>query len=272
MAKQLNIYSTRSSVSSKFDIRIQFEEGLSARQRKAFSKAADRWSKIIVGNLAPVMVEGERIDDLLIIAKGSDIDGRRGILGQAGPTHLRENDHLPARGLMSFDIADLKAMEDDGTLADVICHEMGHVLGVGTLWKRNKLVRGIGSNDPIYIGKHASREYGKLKGQSKNIFVPVANTGGPGTRDAHWREEVFGNELMSGFISSRGNPISRTTVASLKDIGYEVDLDKAEAYELPSWEDLVEIGAGSALRIKEHGGHGMMFIPDQEVLSKDALL
>jgi hypothetical protein len=35
---------------------------------------------------------------------------------------------------MSFDTADLDRMEADGCLQDVILHEMGHVLGFGTLW------------------------------------------------------------------------------------------------------------------------------------------
>jgi hypothetical protein len=39
---------------------------------------------------------------------------------------------------------------------------------------------------------------------------------------------------MSGFISASGNPMSRVTVASLGDLGYAVDLDAAEPYELPN--------------------------------------
>ena len=38
---------------------------------------------------------------------------------------------------MSFDTADLARMEADGSLTDVILHEMGHVLGFGTLWSRH---------------------------------------------------------------------------------------------------------------------------------------
>jgi hypothetical protein len=72
--------------------------------------------------------------------------------------------------------------------------------------------------------------------------VPVENTGGPGTRDGHWRESIFRNELMSGFIGASGNPISRVTVASLEDMGYQVDLNAAEPYELPNLFALAERG------------------------------
>lgn len=40
------------------------------------------------------------------------------------------------------------------------------------------------------------REYAVLIGATVPTPVPVANTGGPGTRDGHWRESVFGNELL----------------------------------------------------------------------------
>ena len=61
------------------------------------------------------------IDDVLIIAQGVPIDGPGRILGQAGPTHLRPASagaaaFLPARGVMSFDTADLARMQANGTL------------------------------------------------------------------------------------------------------------------------------------------------------------
>src|SRR4051794_6205534 len=64
----------------------------------------------------------------------------------------------------------------------------------------------------------AKQEYGRLRGIGPTP-VPVENTGGPGTRDSHWREAVFGNELMTGFVGPAGNPLSRTTVGSLQDLG-----------------------------------------------------
>lgn len=85
-------------------------------------------------------------------------------------------------------------------------------------------------------------EYGKLK-KTAATPVPVENTGGVGTRDSHWRETIFKNELMTGFVGGKPNPLSRVTVASLKDLGYVVDLSKAEKYKLPDLMDLAEEGA-----------------------------
>jgi hypothetical protein len=209
-----------------------------------FAAAADRWVKVIVGDLPDVQIDGETIDDVLIVAEGADIDGTSGTLGQARITHLRRSGpepsaSLPARGEMTFDKADLAIMETAGTLTDVITHEMGHVLGIGSLWQRKGLLTGEGTDDPRFTGPVAIIEYHKLGGQSDG--VPVENTGGPGTREVHWREHDFGNELMTGFVNRAPNPLSRVTAASLGDLGYQVDIDAADDYELPAVQGLVEL-------------------------------
>jgi len=249
------------AVAAAYKIEVRFLGGLNTAQKNAFKAAADRWATVIVGDLPSVRVDGEVIDDLLILAQGTDIDGPRGILGQAGPTHIRpasagKYKFLPVKGTMSFDTADLKAMQQDGTLKDVITHEMGHVIGIGTIWERKGLLKDVGQPTVRFVGKNARKEFGKLK-KSKAADVPVENTGGPGTADGHWRESVFRNELMSGFIAAPNNPLSRLTVASLLDLGYEVDLSKAEPYKLP---DLLAIAAAGATTTHNEP-HALPIIP-----------
>jgi hypothetical protein len=235
----------RAGAARPFGITIRFLGGLTTSQKRAFQRAADRWSTVIVGDLPPVSIDGEVIDDVLIEASGVKIDGPGRILGQAGPTHLRPRAagaaaFLPAKGTMQFDSADLKAMESAGTLGDVITHEMGHVLGVGTVWDAKGLLKGAGGANPTFVGKGAQKAFGELNkaagvdptGKAKP--VPVENTGGIGTRDSHWRETVFKKELMTGFVADARNPLSKLTVASLGDLGYKVDLRAAEPYTLPN--------------------------------------
>jgi hypothetical protein len=63
--------------------------------------------------------------------------------------------------------------------------------------------------------------------------VPVENQeGGAGTRDSHWRASVFKNELMTGFLTTGLNPLSRVTIASFGDLGYQVDQTAADPYQL----------------------------------------
>lgn len=235
------------AATTPFTIEVRFLGGLSQTQKNAFAAAADRWTRVIVGDLPNVTVGGEVVDDLVILAQGANIDGPGKVLGQAGPTHLRPASagraaFLPAKGRMTFDTADLAAMETRGTLVDVIAHEMGHVLGIGTVWGQKNLLRDAGTSNPTFRGTGAMAEFGTLKGTGP-APVPVENTGGGGTADSHWRELLFRNELMSGFIAAAGNPLSRMTVASLKDMGYEVDLDAADPYSLPNLLALAEAGA-----------------------------
>ena len=246
-----------------FTITVVFLGGLTTAQKNAFKTAANRWSKVIVGDLPDVVVNGQVIDDVLIEASGTAIDGPGGILGQAGPTHLRPASagaakFIPAKGRMQFDTADLANMQANGTLKDVITHEMGHVLGIGTIWSTKGLLAGATTNNPTFTGTNAKKEYGTLKGTGP-AAVPVENTGGPGTANSHWRETVFRNELMTGFVAGPPNPMSRLTVASLKDLGYVVDMTKAEAYALPN---LLQLAEGAALGAPhDHGGLVIPTVP-----------
>ena len=226
----------------KFNVKVRFLGGLTETQQAAFTEAASFWAKIIVADVPGVKIDGERIDDLLIEALGTQIDGVSGILGQAGPTHLRPDSFIPAKGKMEFDRADLMRMEGDGSLRSVIIHEMGHVLGIGTIWRHLGLLKGAGTANPVFVGKNATREFGVLAGENKPTLVPVENTGGPGTRDGHWREAVLGNELMTGFLDPGKNPLSRLTVAALQDMGYAINLDAAEPFALPTHLQLSMMG------------------------------
>src|SRR5262245_34267378 len=141
------------ATTSPFTIEVRFIGGLSSTQQAAFTAAADRWTRMIVGDLPSVVVDGEVVDDVLILAQGSAIDGPGEILGQAGPTHLRPRNagkaaFIPAKGTMQFDTADLAEMDADGTLNDVITHEMGHVLGIGTIWSHKSLLRRARTRNP----------------------------------------------------------------------------------------------------------------------------
>jgi subtilase family serine protease len=218
---------------SQFTISMTFS-GLTSTQIAIFNQAAARWSQIITGDLPDVVYNGATIDDVTISASSAAIDGAGGILGQAGPTRLRLNSYLPYMGNMQFDSADLAQMESNGTLLPVIIHEMGHVLGIGTIWSYKGLISGAGGAAPIFTGPQATAAYNQIFGTNAS-GVPVEGNNSPaGSRDAHWRESVFRTELMTPYISGTSNPISRVTVASLADLGYTVSMSAADAYVPPS--------------------------------------
>lgn len=251
-----------------YRIDVRFRGGLTAAQRDAFAVAAARWSEIITADVPAVTIAGETIDDVRIDAEGVQIDGAGGILGQAGPRDLRPGSFLPATGLMSFDSTDLERLESDGSLLSVILHEMAHVLGFGTIFNRVGLIEGAGGADPQFTGAAGLREYATLLGPGERPrSVPLANTGGAGTRDGHWREAVFGDELMTGFLDAGPSPLSRVTVGALEDLGYGVDYERADAYALPTAEELARLMDAPDRRLH----HCVVLVPEQRVLPESAL-
>jgi hypothetical protein len=257
---------TAAPAQSEFDIDVRFTVPVTAAQRAAFVNAAARWRSAITGDIPAITLTAadgvdanacgivhpavrETIDDLIIFVELRALDGPGKLLGEAGPCIRRIPSNLPISGTMKFDTDDLTRMEQNGTLTQVIMHEMGHVLGFGTLWGFHipSLVVGSGGADPYFSGS-AATDYFALAGGTVTNGVPVENcvlgvppTCGAGTRDAHWRESTFGAELMTGYIGAGLNPLSTVTIASLADLGYTVNLAAADDYHLPT-------SSGSALR------------------------
>ena len=254
---------------SGFDIEVEFIGGLTFTQREVFAAAAARWEQIITEPLSRISLAGREFDGVIISASAVQIDGAGRILGRAGPTMLRPDSMLPATGIMEFDTADLAALEADGSLDEVIIHEMGHVLGIGTLWQAAGLLDGAGLPDPRFTGDSAVTEYTALAAEDGTI--PVANTGGPGSRDGHWREAVFGTELMTPFLGPGPQPLSRMTIASLDDLGYAVSFDTADEYALPSALELALVGTDDADARRCHLSSTFRF-PEPMVLPESVLV
>jgi hypothetical protein len=261
-----------------FDIEIRHQGTPSAAQLLAFAEAEIRWESIITGNLADVPVNAaaggcgpgspalsEQVDDLLILADITAIDGPGAVLGAAGPCLIRNSDNLPAVGQMRFDLDDLEVLEANNVLGAVILHEMGHVLGIGTLWSLQNFLSEpslSGGTDPHFTGPLAVAAFDAAGGVTyTGQKVPVEDTGGQGTADSHWRESVFGNEIMTGFVGLGANPISAVTIRSLEDQGYAVNAGAADPYAfIPS---LRAGGAAGGFRLHQDVLTGPIYRIDQ---------
>jgi hypothetical protein len=227
----------------RFNIELRYLVPVTDRQRDVFDAAAKRWERIIIGDVPsvtgtipsafngfPPIVSNGTIDDIVIEVALTSIDGPGNILGAAGPQFARLVDGLPLSGVMFFDVDDLGLLESFGLFEDVIVHEMGHVLGVGTLW--NSFGRSLRQGTPMdrfFSGRFANVHWNAEGGVG---LLPVENMGGPGTQDGHWRESVLRNELMTGFLNLGVNPLSRITAGSMRDLGYRSAV-VGERFELP---------------------------------------
>ncbi len=97
---------------------------------------------------------------------------------------------------------------------------MLHSVGFGTVWSYLGLLDGAGTENPLFTGAAATYTYERDYGALDALGVPVEQDGGSGTRDSHWDDETFDNEIMTGYID-QANYLSEMTVASLEDTGYE---------------------------------------------------
>jgi hypothetical protein len=225
-----------------YDIRVEWPDGVSARAGTMVDAAVARWRRVVTGDLpnvtfdiqAGACYEGqpasrESVDDLLIYVRVVKIDGASGTLARAGPCLVRSGRGLPLVGLVEVDSADITRNEQ--VVQTVLTHEVGHVLGIGTMWEMRGLLHGTDGENPLFLGATAQAAYGALGGGSSLVYVE--NSGGEGTKHGHWRETTYRTELMTGWISTGANPLSTITVASLRDLGYAVSEAGADAYVQP---------------------------------------
>jgi hypothetical protein len=236
---------------SNYDIEVRYITTPTAAQQAAVNAAVARWRQVITGDLPDINMVGAPaacgdpavnsvVDDIVIFVNFAFIDGAGGILGSAGPCYYRSGSFLPITGALQLDAADLAGMEADGSMQDVILHEIGHILGIGTLWdaKTPSLIDFASTDSVRFNGALATSAFNTSGGLLfAGLKVPVENCVGipgcgPGTINGHWRELVMGRELMTGYLSGATRPLSLITVQSLGDLGYTVNTSAADAYSV----------------------------------------
>jgi hypothetical protein len=242
-----------------YTVTLRFINTPTAAQRQFFEVAAAKWQSILIGDVPdssgtiPARSCGNSfktpsfngtVDDVLIDVLLQPIDGPGAVLGAAGPCLARSQDFLTLYGLMFFDTDDLAFLQQNNILDEVVVHEMGHVLGIGTLWDFNRdLLQGTAA-DPRFVGPNAIAGFHDVGGRGATI--PVEEGGGPGTRFSHWDEETFDAELMTGFIALGESPLSVMTIGSMQDLGYVVNNNAADRYQVTGHQERVDDEAATA--------------------------
>jgi hypothetical protein len=131
---------------------------------------------------------------------------------------------------------------------DLVAHEIGHVLGIGTLWDDNGL---YSPQSGQYTGEFGLAAYQRYF-DATATFVPVERAGNPGSVDAHWDqllrsageagmaddpfdlspltgiEDEQGRDLALELMTAALDPdfgdpfLSQFTIQSLRDLGFTV--------------------------------------------------
>jgi hypothetical protein len=219
-------------------------------QNVVFS-AFQTWTEYIYALDAPHYLDpGTYCDDLVLIdtpmtyagiliaIEFTEIDGEGDVVAFAGPCVVDVN-RIPRLGVVVVDTADVQGLMDIGEylLQQVIMHEIAHVLGIGTLWSPN-ITYSTPASSPnagyLYQLNKANIAHFSYGGGGSG--ARVEDTGGSGTAGSHWKEGVYGNEIMTGYIDvdAGGNILSRVTLGGLEDIGYSINYNHPDMYVLPT--------------------------------------
>ena len=220
-----------------FDIELVFVNHVTERQKNVIQYAVRRWMSVVVedlpdytftqgfsgtcGDQSYEIPSGDRIDDLRIYVSTSV--SSTFAIGQGGPHLLRETTHLPVVGCMAINVSLTSRVFDVGL------HEIGHVLGFGTLWEKFGFIQDLSwsdsSADTHFNGPQAIAAFDEAGGGNYGgKKVPVQQRDG-----THWRFIVLNGEIMLPGRSGE-RALSAITVQSLADLGYGVDVTQADPF------------------------------------------
>lgn len=220
----------------KVDLSLQTRVPASAN---TYLAAIERWTGIIVGDLpsaagaslasTPDICENDYptlVDDIHICVRDVIFDGQGGVIGIGTPGWVRSGTGTAITCDIEFDSDDT----GEPIFIDYILHEMGHCLGIGTLWEDTGDVtkRGGGPRAGYeYTGAHATNVWQNDWGCAGT--PPIETDFGSGAAGGHWDECCLRNEVMSTFLFNEDdNPFSELTIGALDDLGYTVDYGQAD--------------------------------------------
>ena len=243
-----------------FNIELVFVSDFTDARKDLMQQAARHWEAIITEGLPDVnfsanphslsfgdetIVVNDTVDDLRIFVYKSATG-----VGLGGPSYVRSGNPtgLPAIGQVWIGAPFLTRRQreeplwqEERLLRDLMLHEIAHVLGYGSLWRESGLVHEL-SGDTYFSGELAIQAFNAAGGEDysgNKVPVVFGDLGGCSAGD-HWRDDVFrgldrqfGAEVMEPTIE-REQALSAITIQSLADLGYVVDVSRADPYKLPA--------------------------------------
>ncbi len=219
------------------------------RQRMVLEDNLDRaerlWESVLLGHQG----SDEDVEFILTI-----VPQRVGLASATGSEFEEIGGRVMAtRGTMYLNVNEIESVAAGlgnpgvSILDELLVHEIGHALGIGTLWTTNSLYV---TDSGEYRGEHALAAY-QAEFDSEATFVPVELAGSPDSRNGHWNQlfrsspqegnpaDPYSLSPLTGITDARGRDfaqdvmspaldadfgepfLSNTTVQAMRDLGFE---------------------------------------------------
>ena len=222
-----------------FNIDLVFNSDVSQQVKDATHRAAARWENVILeghenitasvgeGNCGDndARVSNKLIDDFLVFV--STQDQIEGAVAQGGWCYADRNE-MPRYGYIRFDADwlenDLFASSD--MVENVAVHEIGHALGFAQSYF---VLRDLYGSSP----RHFSGNWARSTFLASNHRLHYDGPGVPLSDDgSHWHEDlsIENREVKEIMLAEASTSlrIGKLTLAALGDLGYRVDITRAE--------------------------------------------
>lgn len=230
-------YNVAAGLTETFDIVTQFVGTQDPRVTDAVAEAVDRWTSVLSRGVPDTLVQFDQgncmgdlipsydgiVDDIVIDVIVMPVPG---FMGDASWCVLGD-DGLPRLSFVRISTVGLDWLYENGQLTDLVAHEIGHALGIGSAAPWATFTQYIGEpTGYVFTGPRAVAEWHHLGGVG--TAVPLSRT------SDHWDETSLQNELMTCYIEFvPTHPTSAITVAALADLGFHVDIGAADAWTVP---------------------------------------
>ena len=221
-------FNAQSSDDRKFSINLNYKDGLngvSSTVRNALVDATKIWENVIPYS----SFNGAHTLNIDVVGINSSQDWLAAATNTGGQT-AANGKWLPTTGTIRINTSYANTYNNNPDyLKGIVTHELAHVLGIGTIWEKNGNSLIDRSTNTYKADSYAGRAYGELTGTLQPTAVPV-EAGSYG----HWDENALQAELLTPYAESVGTkmPLSEVTIASLRDLGWNVNYGAAENFSL----------------------------------------